>query len=71
MDYQELQHSDSIKGLSHNGQSLTVHFENGRVYEFDGVPEQVADQLAEAESPGRFFHRYVKPFYNGAEVTED
>lgn len=71
MDYQEIQSSDLIQGLSHEDDTLTVHFKNGRVYSFEGVPENVVDQMVEAESAGRFFHQWVKPYYSGSEVTED
>lgn len=73
MDYQETGSSDLVQGVSHDpsDDTLTVHFKNGRIYDFAGVPQNVVDQMVTADSVGRFFHQWVKPYYSGSEVTED
>ncbi len=39
---------------------LVVRFKTGAPYEYTGVPIEVARGLAEAESAGSYFHRWVK-----------
>lgn len=71
MDYLEI-NSSVIQGISHDPETdtLTIHFHQGRKYTFVGVPENVVEQLIESESPGRFFHQGIKPYYDGWESDE-
>ena len=71
MDYREIQ-SSVISGVSHDpdNDTLTIHFHQGRKYTFFGVPEDIAQQLVESESPGRFFHQGIKPYYEALESDD-
>ena len=41
------------------GRTLTVVFNNGRSYTYQGVDQSVYDGLVSAESAGRFFNRNI------------
>lgn len=40
--------------------TLTIQFDNGTIYAYSGVPQDVVDRLKEAESPGRFLNAEIK-----------
>lgn len=42
---------------------LTVEFNGGSTYEYEGVPEQVYTNFLGAASKGRFFHQFIKGQY--------
>lgn len=52
---------------------LTVTFKSGATYEYYDVPIDVAENLLQAESMGRYFHRYVRgPYkYKKVEIKDD
>ena len=72
MDLQEISATGHVRAVGHDPRedTLTVQFANGRIYQFDGVPANIHEQMMEADSPGRFFHQWVKPYYGSSEVTE-
>jgi hypothetical protein len=39
---------------------LEVEFENGRIYQYEGVPMEVYHDLLEADAPGRYLDARVK-----------
>ena len=48
---------------------LTVLFTSGRVYVYDDVPADVADDFDRAVSKGAFFNRFIRDRYSYHEVT--
>lgn len=44
-------------------QALTITFRSGRTYSYGSVPQDVADGLGEASSPGQYFNRHIKDNY--------
>ena len=42
---------------------LEVEFKGGSVYHYLGVPRDVARELMEAPSPGRYLNEVIKPTY--------
>jgi KTSC domain len=50
---------------------LTVQFHQGRRYIYEGVSPKAADHFFQAESPGAYFHKYIKPNYQGDEITDE
>ena len=44
---------------------LIVKFNNGTYYRYAGVPSQVATDLFEAESVGRYFNKNIKRNFTG------
>ena len=47
-------------GYDPGTQKMHVTFKNGDVHEFD-VPEHVHTALVNADSPGNYFHKHIKP----------
>lgn len=45
-------------------QELSVTWKNGRVSIYEGVPESVARDLANAPSAGQALNQEIKPFYS-------
>ena len=52
--------------------TLLVQFDGGEVYQYSNVPEDVADGFRWADavgvSAGVYFHRYIKPRFNGVKI---
>ena len=44
---------------------LTVIFNNGARYIYEGVPRELWNRFKDAESPGRFFALEIKGVYQG------
>lgn len=44
---------------------LELSFPNGAAYAYADVPERLYSGLKSAEYPGRYFHRYIRPRYEG------
>jgi hypothetical protein len=47
-------------GYDEESRTLTIEFRNGTVYEYADVPSEVHDELMNAESHGRYFHRRIR-----------
>ena len=45
-------------------QTLAITFANGQTYQAQDVPPSVWQGLKQANSPGRHFHKEVKPLFN-------
>lgn len=39
---------------------LTIEFQNGSVYDFEDVPQELHAELMKAESHGKFFHSRIR-----------
>lgn len=44
-------------------QVLQIRFKSGQTYDYNGVPQAIADGLAAAASPGSFFAQNIKSNY--------
>lgn len=44
-------------------EELVITFHNGLSYTYDGVPEQVYQDLLAAASPGTYYHAVIKGTY--------
>jgi hypothetical protein len=58
-------HLESV-GYDSGTQKMHVRFKNGDVHEFD-VPEHVHAGLVNSDSPGSYFHKFIKPL-NGRRI---
>lgn len=60
--------SSTIKeaGYDLNSNTLEIVFNDGRRYEYFGVPEAVYLGLLEATSAGKYFHRMIRDRYRYA-----
>lgn len=61
--------SSNIASSSYNpaSQTLRITFHQGRTYTYEGVPEEVAEGLEGASSPGRYFHANIAGGYDESE----
>jgi KTSC domain len=57
--------SSCIKALSFNGTDciLSIRFNSGSIYEYDGVSLILFDSFLDAPSKGRFFNQHIKENY--------
>lgn len=55
--------SDSIAAIGYSGSDaiLEVEFNNGGIYQYLAVPEEIHAALMAAESKGRYLAKEVKP----------
>lgn len=72
MDWTTL-NSSLIQAVAHDPPTgdLTLQFHNGPRFLYQGVSEHLADHLAQADSPGKFFHAFIKPNFSGEEITDE
>ena len=50
---------------------LQIEFQNGNVYEFNGIEEDVWKGMRDSESKGQFFQRNIRPVFTGRLVVEE
>jgi len=50
-------------GYDADTQALEVQYQNGGVYQYQGVSQEVFDQLMNAPSKGTFINRQIKNSY--------
>jgi KTSC domain-containing protein len=43
---------------------LEIEFRNGRVYQYEGVPQRLVDELLQAPSKGQYFNSKIKGRYS-------
>lgn len=55
--------SVSMIGYDAETQALEVQYNNGGVYQYQGVPQDVFDQLMNAASKGTFINQQIKNSY--------
>ena len=59
MEWTEVE-SSTVSRIAYEDDALFVEFRSGVSYRYDDVPPEVYDELFEADSIGRAFHRLVK-----------
>jgi|LSQX01.2.fsa_nt_gb hypothetical protein len=59
---------DAVAYDDDNG-SLLVQFKNGAEYEYKGVPRKEFNNMLVADSHGEYFHRNIKPAYEGVRIN--
>ena len=60
--------SSTIAEISHDGKTLTVVFNNGREYDYEGVPASIFESFCNAASKGRYFHENINGRYNYSRI---
>jgi len=55
--------SSAIRAVGYDGDTLTVEFHNGDVYDHPGVPYEVYAALMAASSKGAYYTRYIRRRY--------
>lgn len=58
----------SAAGYHEDKKTLRISFHDGSVYDYEGVPEKVADLLWRIDSPGKYFHRTIKNHYSHRKI---
>ena len=58
--------SENLSSLGYDtaSQVLEIEFRNGHVYRYDGVPQDVVDELLQAPSKGQYFNSRIKGRYS-------
>jgi hypothetical protein len=59
----------SVIGAVGHSRVLEVQFESGRVYQYFDVPEDVYNEMLNAESKGRYFNSHIRGRYNYQEIV--
>lgn len=60
MEMIKIEGSSQIESVGFWGEKLFVKFLRGGLYGYDGVPEEVFNDLLNAESKGKFFSANIK-----------
>ena len=55
--------SSAIRAIGFDGDTLTIEFNNGRIYDHPGVPYEVYAGLVAASSKGAYYNRYIRGRY--------
>ena len=56
--------SSTISEIDYQDNILTVTFNNGRVYTYEGVSRELFEKLVNSESKGKFFHENINSRFN-------
>ena len=60
--------SSTISEINYDGKLLTVIFNNGREYVYEGVSEKIYEDFSKAESKGKYFHENINHRYNYSRI---
>ena len=60
--------SSMISEINYDGKLLTVTFNNGREYTYEGVSEKIYEDFSKAESKGKYFHENINYRYNYSRI---
>lgn len=65
MNRQPVESAD-IKSIGYDSetQTLEIEFHSGGIYQYLDVPDSVFSNLMNADSKGKYFHKYVKNVYS-------
>ena len=60
--------SSTISEINYDGKLLTVIFNNGSEYVYEGVSEKIYEDFSKAESKGKYFHENINHRYNYSRI---
>lgn len=62
--------SSNIASIGYDApsQTLEIEFQNGTIYQYYGVSENIYEQLMQEGSKGRFLNTYIKNAYGYSRV---
>ena len=60
--------SSTISEINYDGKLLTVIFNNGSEYVYEGVPATIYEDFSKAESKGKYFHENINYRYNYSRI---
>ncbi len=64
--------SSRIRSVGYDDRSkvLTIEFTRGAIWTYNYIPESLFERLLSAQSKGKFFNEYIRPFYPGRNINE-
>ena len=60
--------SSMISEINYGEKRLTVVFNNGSEYAYEGVPTKIYEDFSKAESKGKYFHENINYRYNYSRI---
>lgn len=60
--------SSAISEINYDGKLLTVTFNSGSEYAYEGVPVKIYEDFSKAESKGKYFHENINYRYNYSRI---
>ena len=60
--------SSTISEINYDGKLLTVIFNNGREYAYEGVSAKIYEDFSKAKSKGKYFHENINYRYNYSRI---
>jgi len=61
--YEKVKNSSDVDSVMHSGDVLTIRYKDGKVYNYQDVPEKKFDRLTHSRSPGSYVHNNIKEKY--------
>ena len=63
--------SSNLKSIGYDKDKsiLEIEFNTGRVYQYDGVPEDIYQDLMDAGSHGGYFHGHIKDKFHTRKIS--
>lgn len=57
--------SSSILAMGYDPEQRELHiqFKTGKIYIYEGVPQEVYDHMLAADSIGSYFHKFIRSAY--------
>ena len=60
--------SSTISEINYDGKLLTIIFNNGSEYIYEGVSAKIYEDFSKAESKGKYFHENINHRYNYSKI---
>ena len=60
--------SSTISEINYDGKLLTIIFNNGSEYTYEGVSAKIYEDFSKAESKGKYFHENINHRYNYSRI---
>ena len=60
--------SSTISEINYDGKLLTITFNNGSEYVYEGVSVKIYEDFSKAESKGKYFHENINYRYNYSRI---
>lgn len=55
-------------GYDSGSSTLQIEFNNGKLYDYYSVPEEIYNEIINTGSPGGYFHSHIKNVFSFQEV---
>jgi hypothetical protein len=70
MHMQNIESSSNIRAFGHSPatNAMRIQFANGSVYEYTGVPQDIVEGFASAESKGSYFAKNIRGQFEAVKI---